>query len=283
MINIEKTRLGTKQKFFINIGRVNAVIFLSSENTSIQKSGAVRIIILIGCIVLLLFGIVFTLLGAALLAFNMGTDADGYSQSSVYEVRTDGYAFALWVAPSRFPSYLTWMSPKDIGQTMWTVEPVDSSKELFVGWAEAVDGQNYLEKGIRFSTPPVWHWTVAPYYAEIEIPPSLAYNQEAPSRSPEEETFWIETAQSSGTSKITWDAFWKGLENRTENRKILIIMNADGSRNVEADIRLGFKVPIFSWLPFVLIPVGVIFCLIGIFVIKRKRRITRQQADNRSG
>jgi hypothetical protein len=247
------------------------VIFLSSENTSVQKNGAARIIVLIGCIILLLVGIVFTLGGAALLAYNMGTDVDGYTQSSVYEARSDGYAFALWVASSNFPSYINWMSPKDIGQAMWTVEPVDSSKELFVGWAEAVDGQNYLDTGIRFSTPPVWHWSVAPYYAEIEIPPSLTYNQNEPTRRPAEETFWIETAQSTGTSKIRWDAYWKPLENRTENRKILIIMNADGSRNVEADIQLGFKVPIFGWLPLVLIPAGVIFCLIAIFVIRRKK------------
>ena len=107
------------------------MIFLSSENGSIQKNGAVRIIILIGCIILLLVGIVIALGGAALLAYNMGTDADGYSQSNVYEARSDGYAFALWVGSSRFPSYLTWMSAKDIGQAMWTVEPINSSKELF--------------------------------------------------------------------------------------------------------------------------------------------------------
>ncbi|MGD9129975.1 MAG: hypothetical protein PVH73_00180 [Candidatus Bathyarchaeota archaeon] len=242
---------------------------MSSENGSIQKSGkAVRILILIGCIVLLLFGVLLIFGGAALLAYNMGTDADGYSQSSIYEVRSDAHAFALWVAPSRFPSYLTWMSPKDIGQAVWTVEPVNSSKKLFVGWAEAADGKNYVEK-MMFSTPPTWRWYIEAYYAEIEIPPSLTHNQGAPTRPPAEETFWIETAQSNGTSKITWDAFWEPLE----NRKMLIIMNADGSRNVEADIQLGFKVPIFGWLAFVLLPVGVIFCLIGVLVIRQKKLI----------
>jgi hypothetical protein len=231
-----------------------------------QKS--VKILILIGCIVLLLFGALLIFGGATLLAYNMGTDADGYSQSSIYEVRSDSYAFALWVGSSRFPSYLTWMSPKDIGQTIWTVEPVNSSEELFVGWAEAADGENYVE-GMMFSTPPVWHWYVNAYYAEIEIPTSLTHNQGAPTRHPAEETFWIETAQSNETSKITWDAFWEPLE----DRKILIIMNADGSRNVEADIQLGFKVPIFGWLAFVLIPVGVILCLIGVLVIRQKKLI----------
>jgi len=254
------------------------VIFLSSENT-IQKSGkAVRTIVLVGCIVLLLVGIVFTLIGAGLLVYNMGTDSDGYAQSNIYEVRTDSYAFALWVKSSNFPSYLTWMSAKDIGQTMWTVEPVDSSKELFVGWTEAVDGENYLYSGIMFSTPPTWHRSIAAYHAEVEIPPADTYYQSPPPRYPEEENFWLETVQSTGTSKIVWDAFWEP----SDDRKMLIIMNADGSRNVEADIQLGFKVPIFSWLPFVLILVGVIFCLIGIFVIRRKNLIKRQKSNNKS-
>lgn len=242
------------------------MIFLTSENTSLQKKGKpIRIIILIGCIMLLIFGILLTLGGVALLAYNMGTDADGYSQSNVYEVRSSAYAFALWVAPSRFPSYLDWMSAKDIGQSMWTVEPIDSSKKLFIGWAEAADGENYINE-FMFETPPIWHWYVEAYYAEIEIPTSLTYNQGAPASSPTEETFWLESVQSNTTSKITWDAFWKP----STNRKILIIMNANGSSNVEADIQLGFKAPILGWLPFVLIPLGVILCLAGIFLIRRK-------------
>ena len=245
------------------------MICLNSENRSIQKSGkAVRILILIGCIILLLFGALLIFGGAALLAYNMGTDADGYSQSSIYEVRSDSYAFALWVGSSRFPSYLTGMNPKDIGQAMWTVEPVNSNETLFVGWSEAADGENYLD-GMMFSTPPVWRWYVEAYYAGIEIPPISTHNQGEPTGLPAEETFWIETAQSTETSKITWDAFWEPLE----NRKMLIIMNADGSRNVEADIQLGFKVPIFGWLAFVLIPVGVIFCLIGVLVIRQKKLV----------
>jgi hypothetical protein len=205
----------------------------------------------------------------------MGTDADGYTQSSIYEVRTDANAFALWVGSSQFPSYLTWMSPKDIGQAMWTVKPVDASTELFVGWAEAVDGKEYLDTGIKFSTPPVWRWSVEAYYAEIEIPPSLTYNQDAPSRRPALENFWIETVQSTGTSKITWDAFWETSENGEENRKMLVIMNSDGSENIEADIQLGFTVPIFHWLPIVFIPIGAILCVISVFLIKQKKLIKR--------
>jgi len=252
--------------------------FLISDNGSIQKNGGLgRILCLIGCIVLLAFGVILLFGGLSLVAYNMGTDADGYSQSNIYEVRTDANAFALWVGSSRFPSYLTWMSPKDIGQAMWTVKPVDPNETLFVGWAEAVDGKDYLDTGIKFSTPPVWHWYVEAYYAEIEIPQSYTYQQGKPTRPPAEETFWIETVQSKGTMKITWDAFWEISQNDEEDRKMLFIMNPDGSENIEADIYLGFKVPIFHWLPIVFIPIGVILCLIAVFLIKQKKIIKRQQ------
>jgi hypothetical protein len=251
-------------------------IFLNSDKSSIQKNEKNKTALLIGCIVLLVFGVILLFGGLALVAYNMGTDADGYTQSSIYEVRTDANAFALWVGSSQFPSYLTWMSPKDIGQAMWTVKPVDPSTELFVGWAEAVDGKNYLDTGIRFSTPPVWRWTVEAYYAEIEIPPSYSYQQGAPSRPPAQETFWIETVQSTGKSKITWDAFWDSSENGEEDRKMLVIMNLAGSENIEADIQLGFNVPIFHWLPIVFIPIGVILCIISVFLIKQNKLIKRQ-------
>ena len=245
--------------------RLCGVVFLSSENSIIQKTKKHRKLIFVGCIVLLVVGIIFALAGVALLSLNMGTDSDGYQQSSVYEIRSDTYAFVLWVKSSSFPSYLTWMSPKDIGQTRWTIES-NTGKELFVGWAEDVEGENYLNTGIMFSTPPTWHRSIASYHSEIEIPEPVTYNQNPPSRPPSQETFWLESLQSTETSTITWDAFWDNVQ----DRKILIIMNADGSRNVQADIQLGFKVPIFSWLPSVLIPVGLILCVIGVFLIRQK-------------
>ena len=251
--------------------------FLTSDNSSIQKNDTNRIILLICCIILLGFGVVLLFGGLALVAYNMGTDADGYSQSNIYEVRTDAHAFALWVGSSRFPDAIKWMSPKDIGQAMWTVEPVDPSTELFVGWADAVDGKNYLDTGIMFSTPPSWRWYVEAYYAGIEIPQSYTYQQGEPSRPPADETFWVETVQSTGTLKITWDAFWEISETGEEDRKMLFIMNPDGSRNIEADIYLGFKVPLFHWLPIVFIPSGLILCLIAVFLIKQKKLIKRQQ------
>jgi hypothetical protein len=48
-------------------------------------------------------------------------------------------------------------------------------------------------------------------------------------------------------------------------------MDLDGSKGVEADIQLGFKVPILGWLAYLLIPLGVLMCICGIFLVKRRK------------
>jgi hypothetical protein len=236
-----------------------------SEKKGIQKG---KIILLIGVVLLLILGVSSIVSGTVVLVLNRGTDKDGYSLSDVYRVETSTHAFALWVEPLRISSYLRWINPEDIAQTKWVVKAVDLSKEIFIGWAKAADGENYLN-GFRYETPPSWHWNTSPYYASIDIPPTVIYNEGAPSKSPTLETFWLESAHSSNSSTINWDPNWSS----QAGRNILIIMNADGSNNVEADLQLGFNVPIFGWLPYLLIPLGIVMCLGGIFLIRRRKRM----------
>jgi hypothetical protein len=55
----------------------------------------------------------------------------------------------------------------------------------------------------------------------------------------------------------------------TAGNKYLIITNLDGSKSVTSDIYLGFKIPVFRWLPYVLIPLGIIIFVCGILLIKK--------------
>jgi hypothetical protein len=238
---------------------------MMQEKKRIKKG---KFILLIGVVLLLLLGVSSILGGTAILVLNRGTDKDGYSLSDVYKVETSTYAFALWVEPLRVSSTIGWMNHEDIAQTKWVVKAVNPSKEIFVGWAKAANGENYLN-GIQYETPPSWHWSTSPYHASMNIPPTVIYNEGAPSKSPTLETFWLESAHSSNTSTLNWDPNWPP----QAGRNILIIMNADGSSNVEADLQLGFKVPIFGWLPYLLMPLGIIMCLGGIFLIRRRKRM----------
>jgi hypothetical protein len=232
-----------------------------------------KTLLLIGGFLLISFGAASILGGAAILYFNQRTDKDGFALSDAYKVRSTACAFALWVKPIDWNNQffilpLKWFNHEDFVQTKWVVRAVNSSKELFVGWANATDGESYLERNtIAFETPSTdWYWDTQPYYAGIEIYSTAIYNNGTPSRSPIEETFWLKSAHSSNSSTINWDPVWEP----PTSKNILIVMNLDGSRNVDADIQLGFKVPIFSWLPYLLIPLGALLSVSGFFLIRRR-------------
>jgi hypothetical protein len=186
--------------------------------------------------------------------------------SNVYEVRSSANAFALWVAPDQLPSSLDWVNSEDLYITKWVVSAAND-KEIFIGWTKEVNGSNYISS-IAFETPPYWSWPVGPYYAEIDIPSTHIFGEGAPSKPPDEEVFWLKSDHSQNSATIVWDPVW----DPNTGRKMLIVMNLDGSSNIEADIQLGIRVPIFIWLPYLLIPLGATFIAVGTILIKRRRK-----------
>jgi hypothetical protein len=44
-----------------------------------------------------------------------------------------------------------------------------------------------------------------------------------------------------------------------------------GSSGVAGNITLGYKIPIFNWLGYVLIPVGIIIFACGIMLVRKKK------------
>jgi len=146
----------------------------------------------------------------------------------------------------------------------YIVRSTDPSKELFVGYARASDAGPYLGQGIMYETPIDWHWEAEQYYASIEIPSTNITNIAAPPRPPQEETFWLTSAHSNCTAKIYYLPL--------DDMYTLFIMNQDGSKNVQAELQIGFKVQIFTWLPYLLIPLGLILLLGGAYLILRNRK-----------
>jgi hypothetical protein len=52
---------------------------------------------------------------------------------------------------------------------------------------------------------------------------------------------------------------------------MLVVMNADNSSDVQATLQFGFSVPILDWLPYLLVPSGVVLCLGGWFLLRRRK------------
>ncbi len=214
------------------------------------------------------FGIVITVSGVVILYYNSGTDAEGYAMSQVYEVRSPACAFVLHVAPM-MKTRFDWLGEDNISHAKWVVKSADGGKQVFAGWAEASDGEGYVS-GFSFERPKeYWTYYFDVFVAELDIPSTRIVNQGTPIRPPADEGFWLDFIVTGGTpAAVYWDPTWK----ESEGMKMLILMNVDGSKGVNADLQMGFKVPILAWLPYLLIPLGIASCIGGYMLFRQGRK-----------
>jgi hypothetical protein len=227
-----------------------------------------KILFLTGSLLLFVLGITAIGGGAAVLYYNSGTDAEGYAISPVFEVRSSANAFVLWVAPLQSTGSFGRLGDENIGAAKWVVKAAYGGKQIFAGWTDASEGATYVDQ-FRYETPDQgWHWWVEAYYAEIGVPSTKIVHQGAPTRAPAAESFWLESVVTNDSATIHWDPTWE----QNAGMKMIILMNADGSSGVNADLQLGFKVPILTWLPYLLIPFGIILCLGGYLLFRRRKR-----------
>ena len=240
-------------------------IKLSAGQTS-AGGGKKRLFLVVG-ILLFVLGIVSIAGGAIVFYLNSGTDVEGYAISPVYEVRSSANAFVLWVAPMR-RSIFSWLGEDNIAQTKWVVKSAHMEKQVFVGWAKASDGASYVPQFKYETSDEDWYWRIGPYYAKIDVSSTKIVNQGNPARPPADEIFWLDSAVTGDSATIYWDPSW----DQSEGMKMIFVMNADGSSGVNADLQLGFKVPILNWLPYLLIPLGTVLCIVGFLLLSKRRK-----------
>jgi hypothetical protein len=249
-------------KYLINYFSVK--IMRAREISANDRS---KTIVMVGSILLIILGSVAIVGGAVVFYFNSGTDAEGYAMSPVFEVRSSANAFVLWVAPMK-ESIFSWLGEDNIAQTKWVVKAADSGTQVFAGWINASDGGSYVSQFMYETSDQDWFWRISPYYAKIDVPSTKIVNQDDPTRPPTDEIFWLDSVVTNESATIYWDPSW----DESEGMKMIMLMNADGSKGVNADLQLGFKVPILTWLPLLLIPLGIVLCIGGYLLLKKKRK-----------
>ncbi len=217
----------------------------------------------------LILGIILVIIGSLnLIGGGMGfflnmnnSDPDGYHLSDVYEIRSNSCAFLLTHLPTR--------SDLPAPRTQWTVEPVNSEKELFVGWGTHTDVSLYTS-GYPFETPLEWEWYYSPYSSTVDIPKTIIWNQNASNITPPgSEKFWMDNITSNDSIiQMRWDPRWEP----ETFLKTLVIMNSDGSKNISADISFGSRIPLFQTLPYPLFLLGIILIIVGLAMIANSKK-----------
>ena len=149
----------------------------------------------------------------------------------------------------------------DLGKLKVTAESRDG-KALFVGLARTGDVEKYLSG--------VPHTTVD----DVEVSPFEAdYTRHAGNRhpvSPEHAGIWAASSHGKGEQALDWeieDGDWS-----------IVVMNADGSLGVDADIRAGASIPFLDELGWSAIGSGAFALVLGIgliaLAIRRPRTVT---------
>jgi hypothetical protein len=197
-----------------------------------------------GRVVLVILGSIAALVSLGLLAGGCGAvgvdqtqrDDDGFLMSPTEDFATAGYAIASERADIDAAG-----AERALDVFLGTVRiRSESDRPVFVGIASAADVTRYLS-GVEHSV--VTDFERRPVY--------VAQPGGAPSSLPADETFWVESTTGSGEQTIEWEpesGDWRA-----------VVMNADGSRGVAAELSIGAELDPLLWIGIGLLGAGALF------------------------
>lgn len=194
--------------------------------------------LVIGCLALL--PALGMLAGGIAITVAHGVADDGYFDVTLDRVDSDGVAVAavdLWDAAADdedWPWVLDWLDP-DIRLEASGGRVTD---EIFIGIAATDDIETYLD-GAAFDEITSFD-DREPVYA-----PRAGDDSVAP---PTEQDFWVVEAAGPGEQRLDWEA-------RNGNWSV-VVMNADGSADVDADVTVGVSSD-------AVLPIGIVVLVLG--------------------
>jgi len=202
-----------------------------------------------------LFGLLFILVGAALIAgvvaiFTADQDDDDFFVSDVSALETTSFAITgdmdiLDEAPARFVDWFTDV----VDVRMTAISSVDG--DLFIGVADTADVDGYLAD---VAYDEVTRLDLNPFEVDYR-----SHEGAAEPAAPGTQTFWVASVEGSGQQTLDW-----AVESGTWS---VVVMDADAGRGVSADTVFGGKVEnivIFMWIAFGL---GLVLGLTGLAML----------------
>lgn len=162
---------------------------------------------------------------AVAIAQAVATDDDGYFTVTLERIETDGVAVAtsdLWlddVEGDASPWVLDWL---DLDLRL-RVEGAATTDEVFVGIARAVDVEDYLAGSDHSEVIELDDRT--PRYRQVAGTDTIA--------APLDQDFWNVSVVGDGEQELIWEA--RG------GRWAVVVMNADGTPDVAADVQVGAR------------------------------------------
>lgn len=210
------------------------------------RSGASRTLLFVTGALAALFAVCLLGLGALTLWGDSRKDDRGYLTDGSHRYAASTHALtsesldidlggADWIADAT-----------DLGDIRLRVDP-ESAEPVFVGIARTTDVSAYLRN--------VAHTSVT----DVELAPfTTRYRTHAGERRPVppgQRPIWVASAQGEGAQELTWDV--------RDGEWSVVVMNADGSRGISADVDAGAKVPLLAEIGWSSLGGGMLFLILA--------------------
>lgn len=219
-----------------------------------RRWSAGRIITLVVGILLLLGSLGVGAAGGVLAVADKGLrDGQGYFMSGQQPLSSPGYA----VSSERIELHLEgtgrFVPDRFLGDVKVTVTP-RGGPPVFVGIAPAADAASYLT-GVQ-------HSVVVDFNSRGGQVWDPLYRQEvggAPAAAPGESKIWTAQASGSGTQSVVWSA--------QPGDWAVVVMNADGTSPVSADIAVGATFPGIALVIWVVLGVAAVLFVLAVLLM----------------
>jgi hypothetical protein len=209
-----------------------------------RRSNGGRIAAFIGAAVVGLLALVLLAAGGIGLWANGQKDDDGYLSTSTERFATSTYALAT--DDLDIDSHGTgWLVDTDRYGKVRVKAESRAGKPVFVGIARSDQVAGYLRGTAHAELTDV---STDPFRASYR-----PHAGTAPSSLPAQQRFWTASAQGAGRQTVTWDV--------EHGSWSVVVMNADGSRGIDARVSAGANVPILSTVGWGALGAGLVLLL----------------------
>jgi hypothetical protein len=217
--------------------------------------------IVIGSVVALL-GLATLFGGVAVAGAGLSRDADGFLTAGPATVATDSYAVTVPDVGVEVRGPDEAYARQILGTVRIRATAADPAKPVFLGIAPARDVDAYLDG--------VGHADIS----DIEVDPVevkyTPYQGGPPASAPTGQTFWDASDSGTGTRTMEWEL--------ATGDWTVVVMNADGSSGVRADLDIGGELPGLGWVTVALITLGAVLLLGGALLVILPLTVGRRHA-----
>jgi hypothetical protein len=177
-------------------------------------------------------------------------DGDGYLSTDTHQFEAGTRALATENLDVDLGGANSVLDTNDLGKVRLQVESRDD-KPVFVGIARTGDVENYLQ-GVSHST-----------LTDVDTSPFESdYDNHAGDRrpvAPADSQIWVASEHGSGKQTLNWEI--------EDGDYSVVVMNADGSAGVDADISTGANVPFLDEIGWTAVGSGSFVLLMGVLLI----------------